>query len=465
MPPVQLARSAYDRTSASTPELTLVNMMLESDPTSSEGTVLIQRPGLADFATVGDERVRGIVPDAGVLDGFSYFVVAGTKLSKVNALGVVTDIYTGVAGNSFATLATSANRVIVAHGGAAISSDGTTGSAITMPDTNYLQVGSAAYLAGFFLLAIAGAQRVYYMTNGAAAPGALDYFSAEQRADSILIGITFGNEYWVFGRDAIEVFTPTGDADSPFAPQPGRTMDCGCISRLAVTVLDNTPFWVGADLVVYRAGGGGPARISTHSIEERLRKAYDNAQYLAINLWSYTLDGHAVAVLTCGQQGTFAYDCATQKWTEFRDNGGYRWRAWQGAQNGSQVIVGDIQFNKLYRLDTALNGDLGAPMHREVTGLLEITRPTPCSNFYIRANPGETAAPDAKLQLSFSDDQGHTFSAPIPMPLGTPGDYERELFIARLGQMKQPGRVFKLTCDDDARLRLTSASVNEQVAR
>lgn len=468
MPPVQLARSAYDRSTASTPELTLVNLYLEADPTDSGGAVLIQRPALTNFATAGDDRIRGIVPDGGMLDGFSYLVVGGSKLSKVTAAGVVTDIFTGVTGNSFATIATSTNRALVAHGGPVVTTDGTTGSLITMPDPTYAAIGSVAYLAGYFLLTTAGpSQRIYFMTNGATAPGALDYFSAEQRADNTLRGIAFGNEYWVFGRDVIEVFTASGDADAPFAPQPGRTMDCGCISRLAVTVIDNAPFWVGFDLIVYRAGGNGPTRISTHGIEQRLRKAYDLNQSLAINMWSYTLDGHAYVVLTCGQQGTFTYDCATQKWSETRTNSSFRWRAWQGAQNGSQVICGDIQTNQLYVLDQTSNTDAGSgsPIHREVTGLFEVTEPTPCSNFYIKANPGETAVSGAKLTLSFSDNQGRTFSDPIDMPLGEPGDYDRELLVFRLGQMKRPGRVFKIACDDNARVRISSASVNEAVAR
>jgi hypothetical protein len=465
MPPVQLARSAYDRRSASTPELTLVNMLVESDPTSSEGVVLIQRPGLVNFATAGDDRIRAVEPDRGVLDGASYFVVGGSVLSKVTAAGVVTTIFTGITGNSYTTIATSTNRAVLAHGGPAVSTDGATGVLITAPDPAFPNFGSSAFLAGYFLLASANSQRIYFMTNGATAPGALDYFSAEQRADNLQIIITVGNELWAFGRQIVEVFTPTGDADAPFTPQPGRSMECGCISRLAVTVIDNAPSWVGADLVVYRAGGNGPTRISTHGIEERLRKAYDDGQSLAINLWSYILDGHATLVMTAGQHGTFTYDFATQKWAEARTNGSYRWRVWQGAQNGSQVIAGDVQTNQLYRLDTSVNTDSGAAFYREVTGLYEVTNPEPCSSLYLKVNPGETAVAGADLQVTFSDDQGRTFSAPINVPLGEPGDYDREVIARRLGQMRQPGRVFKIACSDDARLRISSASVNEAVAQ
>jgi hypothetical protein len=465
MPPVQLARSAYDRRSASTPELTLVNLMMEADPTSSGGTVLIQRPGLVPFAAVGDDRIRGIVPDGGVLDSSSYFVVGGSVLAKVDKLGAVTTIFTGVTGNSFATIATSTNRAVIAHGGPAVSTDGATGVLITAPDPVFPNFGSSAFLAGFFLLASANSQRIYFMTNGATAPDALDYFSAEQKADNLLLIITVGNELWAFGRQIVEVFTPTGDADAPFTPQPGRAMECGCISRLAVAVIDTAPSWVGADLVVYRAAGNGPTRISTHGIEERLRRAYDDNQSLAINLWAYTLDGHAVLVLTCGQHGTFTFDFATQKWAEARTNGSYRWRVWQGAQNGSQIIAGDVQTNQLYRLDTSVNTDSGTPFYREVTGLYEVGNPEPCSSLYLKVNPGETAAPGADLQVSWSDNQGRTFSDPVSVPLGEPGDYDREVIIRRLGQMRQPGRVFKFACSDDARLRISSASVNDTASQ
>jgi hypothetical protein len=457
---VPLGVSSFKRTLAHTPEVLLMNMFVESDPTNLiDKIVRLQRPALVPFGNVGNGPIRGMFQEAGIFGG-KFIVVSGPQLALVNSDGVKTPVSGEVEGSGRVSIAANKLRTLIATGGKLYMTDGVTLTTVATPDD--VPMSAVAEMNGYFLISQTNSQRIYFIPPGATTIDALDFFSAENSADNVVTLKTIGDELWALGESSIEPFSPTGGADLPFARLSGRVYPKGCANRDTAVPLDNSLFWVGSDKIVYRADTV-PQRVSDNGIEERLRKA-DATGFRA---WAYALDGHTFYVLTIGTQGTFAFDVSTQTWCQFQTYGRETWRAHLGTQSdGSLIVAGDDTTGQLWRLDPEASTDDGEPIIRELTGAVPVIgKPVRCNNFHVRVSTGHVKPGlIPKLMLTISDDEGQTWDDWRYIELPPTGVYN---FLAAewgLGLMREPGRVFKLRMTDDCVARISYSRINEAFA-
>lgn len=178
----------------------------------------------------------------------------------------------GTAGNAVTTTETIAN----ASWGAATLSGGTANALNGIPTPDDIGIKSMAVIGGFVLLAAAGSDRVYFI-RPPNTPGQLpvidplDYFTAESLPDAIQTVRVFGDEIWLMGVDSTEVWYLSGVGTIPFDRIRGRAFSRGALEGTAVQIGDAV-FLVGDDYRVYEASAGLQP-ISTHAIEEQIRKA------------------------------------------------------------------------------------------------------------------------------------------------------------------------------------------------
>jgi hypothetical protein len=463
---VPLGVSSFKRIAARTPEVLLNNMFVEKDPTNLvDGLVRIQRPGLSGFATtVGDGPIRGFFKQLGTFGG-DILAVSATELYRINDDGDVTDVG-AVTFDSAARvqIAAGLTRALIATGQTCYSTDGTTITAIVMPDDQ--EVSSVAYINGYFILTVTDSQRFYWIVPGGTDPDALDFASAENSPDNLVRCERIGDEIWFFGEGSIEVWIPTGNADLPFERVEGRLYDKGCANRDTVAKLDNTLFWVGQDKIVYRADTT-PIRVSDNSIEERIA-GVDQA---TLRAWAFAFNGHTFYCLTIGVEGTFFFDVSVGNWGEFSSYGRHSWRAHMGGQtSGSEVFAGDDQLGTIWKLDPALSNDGGEPMVREIIGGVALLgQPIRCDNFSIYAATGWSKltgnGANSVLQFRISDDGGNTWGNWRQISLGATGQYGGEVAAHRLGMIRTPGRIFHVKMTDDSVCRFSYARINEFTAR
>lgn len=450
MPILPLGSSEARRTSQRLPHIRQNNMILEADASNVvDGLVRLQRPGLTPFATVGSGPVHSVWRQDGTFGG-DYLVVSGPALYRVTVGGVVRLL--GIVNSGRAQIAASATRAIVAIGGAAYSTDGSTVVAVPMPDSR--AVGSVAFLSGFFFLSQIDTQRIYYIQPGDTVPGGLDFFEAERTPDPVVSMMPLGDELWIIGSESEEVWGLTGDIDAPAQRFAARAYTHGCINRDTLLNVDGTLAWVTADFDVVLAQGV-PAAISSPAIVEDLRKA-DPSSFRA---WFYRLDGHLLYVLTTGLD-TFAYDLSSQLWSRFSSYGSNAWRA----HTGAALVCGDAIGAALWRLDTARSNDAGENMIRELTGGIEIVGTAQrCNSVSMRVAAGWSPRPDFEpiLELKWSDDEGASWSPWRRIGLGKQGEHRAPVAINKLGLMRRPGRFFWLRCSDDAFLRISHVQYNE----
>jgi hypothetical protein len=457
---VPLGQATYRRRDMRTPEIELTNLLVENDPTNQvDGKVLFQRPGLTQLSTVGTiGPIRGVFRRYGVVNS-QYIVVSATKAFTVSDIGGQTELG-DVGGSDIVSIDGSDLKAIIVSDGSAYFTTGASLTLIVMPDSQ--RVSGVVYINGYFILVVENSQKFYWLAPGDTNPDPLNFASVETAPDNIVKAARLLDELWFLGQQTTEVWQLTANLDLPFQPVGGRLYEKGCANRDTAQVLDNTLFWVGNDLIVYRADTT-PVRISSHSVEERLA----NAGLETLKAWAFSIDGHTLYCLTIGSQGTWAFDVENQNWPRFKSYGKETWRAHLGTQvDGSLIVAGDDTSNILYQLDNTVSNDNGAQLERIVTGGLNILgRPQPCRDFSVAMAMGWAPitgdAVNPTVLMRYSDDGGNIWSTWIEARLGLEGQYNGEVVWRQLGLMQSPGRLFTVKVTDDAIVRISYARANE----
>lgn len=132
-------------------------------------------------------------------------------------------------------------------------------------------------LASNILVAVGKSQKFYWVEPGATIIDPLNFAEKESNPDNISQMVTVGDQTVIMGDGSTENWYATGNFSAPFAPVEGRVYRRGTLPGTAVAVGDSV-ILVGDDGKVYSIGYSygadsvfGVHRISTHSIEERIR--------------------------------------------------------------------------------------------------------------------------------------------------------------------------------------------------
>lgn len=469
MPAVALGTSYSVRNVAKTAPVLLSNMVLEQDDTNLvDGKMRIGRPALRFWQAVGQGPIRAVFQRKGVLSG-DFIVHSGTEVWRVPSAVAAYKI--GDISANPAQIAGGETGIVLCDGSAAYSYDGTNYAQVSMPDN--VPVQSVAYLSGYFFLAQTGSQRIYYIAPGETSPDGLDFFSAESQPDAVVALGILSDELWIFGETSVEVWSPSGDQDAPLTRQSGRLYNRGIASRNSLVYADNTLFFVGDDLIVYRSSTV-PKAISDNSISEAIRAAVVNI----IFAWSFSLDNHTYYVMsvldTTGTSKTFVYDVTTSSWSRWSTLEASVWAGFCGAQSTgypATIVAGQANTPNLYHVDATFNIDSDqngdVPILRELVGGVGVTGPDQrCDSLSVCAAMGWSPDPDepAILQVRWSEDQGQTWGDWRDMSLGKQGQYAGLATLRLLGRMKAPGRIFHFRMSDPAISRISYARVNEAFA-
>lgn len=198
-----------------------------------------------------------------------------------------------------------------------------------------------------------------------------------------------------------------------------------------------------------------------------------------LRAWTYTLDGHDFYVLKLGTQGkTLVFDMSTGQWAWWSSQSEPRWRAsvgmnWKSsfdipAKFGSNVVVGDDSSGIIWVLDPekGLDDDLldtgEITFPRVATGQMPAVsrQAAPIYSVSLSASYGKPSITLNSVKLEYSDDQGNTYVVADEPQVAINGAYDQEFIWRSLGQVRAPGRLFRIT-DNGAFSRVDSLTVNE----
>lgn len=447
MPAVPLGVGSYSRDTAFLPDVVLKNFYVEADASgaSLDEVLRLQRPGLALYRTVDTgTQVRALFQQDGVLAGLPVAII-GTSLVKFTA-GVTSVLGTVANDGKSAQIAGSGTRIGIVSGGTFYIHDGTVLTTVPLPDS--LTPVSVTGINGYFVIGVLDGRFYWVVPGTATIVDALDFATAEQKPDSIVGVLELRGEVYFFGTETVELWAPTGDADLIIAPSPSRTFNKGCLHRDTIHAFDNSAVWLGADGIVYRIENT-PQRISTPGIEERIRSRSGDC-----SAFTFSYDGHSFYALYIPAHGTFVYDAQTKAWAEFESTGSSRWRPQNACQlEGGTLLLGDSASGKVFTLDPSISTDDGVVFDRVVSGSV------PFNGGIVRNDRFEIhvgASANCSIQLRWKDDGD--WSAYRTLAVKAPNCLA---FCTRLGAARQPSRTFEVLCTDNARIRISGASVNE----
>lgn len=164
--------------------------------------------------------------------------------------------------------------------------------------------------------------------------------------------------------------------------------------------------------------------------------------------WSFVLDGHTFYVLDLGKQGTFVCDTSTgNQWAQFITTGYLNWNFANGCMWGQRIVAGDLLTTDVWEMNPSSLLDNGAATITHVVTGGVVTR----NRIYhsvdvlsLACSVGQSQTANGTVLLSFSDDQGKTWTDMDTKTL-TQGDFSGEIAWQSLGSFESPGRIFKIT--------------------
>ena len=267
-------------------------------------------------------------------------------------------------------------------------------------------------------------------------------------------------ELWLFGEKTIEIWWNTGSADFPFQRTSSGFIEKGCRSEYSVAKVDNTIYWLGDDLAVYRAQGYQPQKISTPAIDEMMADSTTTSTAIGRtfskhgnNYYSLTLD-----------EFTVVYNTGTGLWSEVRSPGRTRWQVSDISEINNKVICGSCEDGALYELDIDTYTENYSNNDKIITSGVVSTggrRRVSHSELVLDMNTGVASSGDSPVVLlRWSDDGGRTWSNAQSASAGEIGEYDKEVRFNRLGSFYN--RIYRFSIQADLDVSIHGAWVREE---
>ncbi len=283
----------YEGTTSATGTLTVSGSIIATDVVLIDAAHYEWTAGSVDFGAPDGSLANPYLVALGASDtdalanlvkALNVTGVAGTDYStatqiNVNVEGTSSDATTlvatarvaGTGGNSIVTTVISGAGI--AWGSGTLLGGGVDSLlGVVTPDD--VAMVSLTTLASFVLCVVSNSQRFYWIQPGATTIDALDFAEAESEPDETISVQRIGDSAYMIGQTSTEVWyknTSTDLTASDFVPQQGLAFSQGAIEGSVVPIRTQA-ILVAEDGIVYQIVGG-PKRISTNGIEERIRLA------------------------------------------------------------------------------------------------------------------------------------------------------------------------------------------------
>jgi hypothetical protein len=394
----------------------LVNAFSEmADGDKAAQFAIMAIPGLVPFATATGSGVRGLHRMGNTLYG-----VVGTTLYSFASDGTPTALGTI---NGGLPVRMADNGTEIAIRGGTFDDQGYVYSAgvVNTGIANLPPVSDVTYIDGYFVWTIEGGdQFIISGLNDGLTYNLLDVATVEGSPDALVGLINDHRELLFFGTDTTEIWYNSGDADFPFTRQGNAFIERGCADKNSIQKADNSVFFIGNDLILYRLNGYDPQRLSTHAVEYHLAKA---AWYRS---FVYTQEGHKFCIVNT-DLGSFGYDVATGTWHERKSFGYSNYRVSCAETAYGNTIMGNAYAGKLYTPNLEIYTEDGdtIPVVIEIPDLSKDRERMNLYAFevYCETGVGNADDDDPQIILQYSRDGSRNWSNEVWRSLGAVGEY------------------------------------------
>jgi len=268
---------------------------------------------------------------------------------------------------------------------------------------------------------------------------ALSFGSAEVEPDGNTAIHTSSNQLYGCGLNTIQVFESVGGTGFPLQNIQGATIQKGVIARDTVIDYQGYMTFLGGDEgenpALYLVRGSSIQKVTTPAIENYIENLGQEEIEQAV-CWVYQQSGSNFLVLDIGS-ASFVYDMTASQKTG---------RAiWHERKSGITTIEDFFKGFSNWRARFSMRV-FGKTIVGDRTTLSEI-------EMICEVGVGNSDSKNPQLQLSYSDDQGIRFTAPVSRSLGAVGNTGVRLIWRRFRQF-QRDRVIRFYTDDPVKLAL-----------
>lgn len=235
-----------------------------------------------------------------------------------------------------------------------------------------------ALLDGYFFVVPSPRTKTVYFSaiNDGKSWNPLDFFVKGNYPDNVAALIADHQELYTMGNlESTQVWRDVGNADNPFAPDPGAVMHIGCQATWSVVRLGNGVAWIGEDVRrgtrrAYHATGYNPVVVSTPAVEAAWAKYSTISDAVAFTMMDQGHENWIISFPTAN--ATWAYDATTGWWHPRGFWNGTEWdriRTWVhcvAALGGTQErhYAGDWSSGNIYVISSEFKTDNGSAIVR-----------------------------------------------------------------------------------------------------
>lgn len=418
--------------------------------------------GITAFATTGFTSYRGALLVVNLL-----YVAEQGELISVDATGTVANIGS-LSGSLPVTMARNnlnptPQVAIVTENGAFYSSGGS--APVSWPDPNLPSPNSVAFQDGYFFWTI-GDRRVFASALNGSAVNSQTFVTIQSRSsDTLLRGIPYKGVMLFFCTSNCEIWNDVANPFPAFPYSRLQVIDRGLIGATAIAGHQDgfgKLLWVADDAGVYRMNDAlGVQKVSPPDLDRLIAAVPDKT---TLKAGCYVSNGKSIWFLS-SPTWTWEFNTNTEKWNERKSfqagnntTGAYSvWRGVGGTYAFGKWIVGDVQTGNLGYIDPTNQQEFGQQIRLRMES-------GPVSDFPNRMRvaradfdwvPGVGIASgtqpmqtNPRVQISWSDDGGTTWSYPLTRELGVQANAKRRCYVANAGTAGPLGRRWRMDITD-----------------
>ncbi len=419
-------------------------------------------PGLVLFTSFGDTPVRG-----GIAIGDLIYYVHRGVFYEVNNAGIKTNR---------GTLGTTSGRVRMTYNGTQIAFvDGTSYYVYTISTTTLAVVTvnligvpiDVTFQDGYGILGYADGRFQITSAYAFQTLDALDFATAESNPDGIARVIADHGEVVIAGTETVEFWGNSGGQDFPYSNQRGSTLEFGLAAPSSLVKYNDSL----AGLFKNRMGqvqimmmaGHALKKISSQELDYLINKFTSVSDATA---YSYMLGGHPMYQINFPSEGkSWLFDASTELWSPLESGlSGGRHRGEIHVDYLNKPRITDYTTGDVYTLDADTYTDNGTAIPREI-----ITRHfgnnmerLAVSKLQVDFETGvgliTGQGSDPQVMMSYSEDNGHTWSNEDWVSLGEIGQHYARAFWTRLGLAYD--WVFKIRITDPVKVVITAGAID-----
>lgn len=285
---------------------------------------------------------------------------------------------------------------------------------------------------------------------------ALDFFARSVTSDDTIGMAVTRDRLFVLGSKTSTQYYDSGDADNPWQPYPGTTMQVGAVTWTAITVYNDVVRMLamsakGEPRIIQFRADAQVQELSPPPIVDFLSACSTLASAEAM---VYEQANHPFFVITCpgspAEIQTYHCDLSEQNQWAARaglntTTGAYtRWRARGTTSTNQQVYVGDYSTGDVYTLDLDTYADNGVTLKRERIAPLLSGEPQwlTIRQLWLLAqngvglSTGNDEDTDPQVELSISRDAAQTWVSAGAARLGKIGEYTCRTIWRNLGRFR-----------------------------